>query len=82
MTKENEFKGFSLFNDIDDAVLRTRNRAVILANISESHMKKGKISPGGAALTVGYYNAIPENERTPLLEKFKDVMGERGYALG
>ncbi len=34
MTKEkNEYCGFSLFNDIEDLELKTRNRAVIMANI-------------------------------------------------
>ena len=78
----NEFKGYSLFNDIDDASLRSRNRAVTLCNIAEAHTnKERRISPGGAALMIRYTEQIPEDERKTVLEQMVVFMKERGYDL-
>lgn len=78
----NEFKGYSLFNDITDAPLRIRNRAVTLANIAEAHTNKEKrISNGGAALMIGYMDKIDVSERQDVVNSFTVFMKERGYAL-
>lgn len=84
MTLENpnEYKGYSLFNDIEDESLRSRNRAVTLSNIAEAHTNKEKrISAGGAALMLRYMDKIPQEERNTTLTKFTQFMKERGYAL-
>jgi len=78
----NEYKGFSLFNDVEDGVLRTYNRARILANIAEDYTNKYKrISAGGAGLIIGYFSKVPDNERKEVKEKFADIMKGNGYAL-
>lgn len=78
----NTYRGYSLFNDIDDASLRSRNRAVTLCNIAEAHTNKEKrISPGGAALMIRYTENIPEDERKTVLEQMVVFMKERGYDL-
>ena len=80
--QQNEFKGFSLFNDIEDASLRSRNRAVTLCNIAEAHTNKEKrITPGDAALMIRYTENIPEDERKTVLEQMVVFMKERGYDL-
>lgn len=76
---QNEYKGFSLFNDIDDSDLRNRNRAVILANIAESHIKDKKISPSGAGLILRYFSLIPGDEREVVKDKFQVAMQQRGF---
>ena len=71
-----------MFNDIDDASLRYRNRAVTLCNIAEAHTNKEKrITPGGAALMIRYTENIPEDERKIVLEQMVVFMKERGYDL-
>lgn len=81
MSNENQFKGFSLFNDQPEP-LRTRNRAVILANMAEDYKTKDKrINAKGAALMLGYFAAIPQEERADLNKKFADTMNERGFAI-
>lgn len=78
----NEYRGYSLFNDIDDASLRSRNRAVTLCNIAEAHTNNEKrISPGGAALMIRYTEQIPEDERKTVLEQMVVFMKERCYDL-
>lgn len=78
----NTYRGYSLFNDIEDASLRSRNRAVTLCNIAEAHTNKEKrISPGGAALMIRYTEQIPEDDRKSVLKKMVVFMKERGYDL-
>jgi hypothetical protein len=81
MTQATDFKGYSLFNDIEDATLRNRNRAVILANIAETYTKQNKITPKGASLMVGYFESIPKDERKTVHQQFLVNMVERGYGV-
>ncbi len=81
MTNTDNYKGFSTFNDIPDETLRTRNRAIILANIAESNVRNRLISPKGAGLILGYMSRILPTERASVTEKFKSVMLERGFKL-
>jgi hypothetical protein len=83
MTQQvNEYKGFSLFSDIEDISLRNRNRAVVLANIAEDHVNKEKrISPKGAALVLGYFSQIPTDERDGVMQRFSENMKQRGFQL-
>lgn len=86
MTQEkyNDFKTYSLFNDIEDLELRNRNRAVVLANMAEDHIdrKSKRISPKGAALILGYFGKIDdEDDQIDVRERFRVDMISRGYAL-
>lgn len=77
----NEFRGFSLFNDQEEP-LRSRNRAVVLGNIAEDNMDKEKrISGKGAMLMLGYMAAIPVEERGAVASQFADNMNQRGFAV-
>lgn len=78
---EKQYKGFSLFNDQEEP-LRSRNRAVVIANIAEDNMTKEKrITPKGAALMMGYFTEVPAEERKALAEQFVVQMTERGFAI-
>lgn len=76
-----EFKGFSLFNDVEDEALRNRNRAVVLANIAEDHSKLKKLSIKGAALVAGYFQKIPDEAKQAVLKLFQQNMKERGFVF-
>ncbi len=80
MQNKNEYKGYSLFNDIEDKELQTRNRAVIMCNIIEHNTQKMKITPRGAGLALGYFNSIIPEERKAVEQKFEEMIKERGYA--
>lgn len=75
------FKGFALFSDVMDASLRANNRAAVLANIVADNMQDGKLSPKGVTLTLGYFAAIPKEERAIVQPSFVSKMKERGYEL-
>lgn len=83
MTKVNDFKGYGLFNDIDDCALRNRNRAVVLANMAEDHIdrKSHKVSQKGVVLILGYFMQIPEEERGDVQDRFSENMRQRGFGL-
>ena len=75
------FKGMSLFNDIEDQALRTRNRAVILTNLAADHTKNKLISAKGAGLILGYFGLIPKEERAEVQGAFLEGMKQRGFSL-
>lgn len=75
------YKGFELFNDIEDMALRTRNRAVVLANLAEDNTKNRLISAKGASLILGYFMSIPQEERKDVSDEFAKTMQARGFRL-
>ena len=80
--EENNYKGFALFNEIEDRELRLRNRAVVMTNIAEDHSNKSKmISINGMGLIMGYFKSIPSDERNDQLNLFTQHMKERGFVL-
>lgn len=80
---QNEYKGFSLFNDVEDAELRAQNRGRVMANMAEDHSDKKtrKVSPKGAALILNYFNLIRDFDRNKAKDKFKTEMESRGFVL-
>lgn len=80
---QNEFKGFSLFNDVEDAELRAQNRGRVMANMAEDHTEKNKkrITPKGASLILNYFNLIIDKDRNAAKDKFKTEMEARGFVL-
>ena len=79
MQNKNEYKGYSLFNDVEDKELQTRNRAVIMRNIVEHNTRDRRITPKGAGLALGYFNSIPLEERKEVEKKFEELIKGDGY---
>lgn len=73
-----QFQGFDLFNDQDDA-LRTRNRACVLSNIFQDNSKDAKLTPKGLKLVLGYFQQIPADERKTVEQAFTEQMKQRGF---
>lgn len=74
------YKGFDLFDDIEDEALRTRNRAVVLANMVEDNTKNRLVSPKGASLILGYFNTLRPADREAVRVKFMEFVAQRGYS--
>lgn len=79
--KRDDFRGFSLFSDIEDYVLRVRNRACVLANMAQDNSQSSLINAKGVSLILGYFQQVPEDEREDLTAKFKTTMAERGFRI-
>lgn len=75
------FKGYELFNDIEDKNLRNRNRAVVLTNIAEDRTRNRLISANGAGLILGYFKEIPDEDKNDVKERFTVEMKNRGYLI-
>lgn len=76
------FKAYPLFNEVEDKELQARNRAIILANISEDHKTpEKKISVKGAALIMGYFQKIPQEDRKEIASLYAKEMTNRGFAI-
>lgn len=74
----NEYRGYSLFKDVEDVELRDRNRAQVLWNIFESNSENGNATVKGMAYLVGYTNQIPEAERRPMITQFTLMLHQGG----
>jgi len=73
------YKGYSLFNDVHDEELQQRNRAVVMSNIYEDHIDGQKVNQRGGTLIFGYLDKIEVAQRKALVEEFHKQMGLRGY---
>jgi hypothetical protein len=78
---KNDYRGFCLFNDIEDKALQTRNRAVVLANIAQDHTKDRRINAMGAGLVIGYFDKLPPEDRAAVRDAFEANMIQRGFVL-
>lgn len=80
---QDNYKGFSLFNDITDTPLRNRNRAVVLANIAENNCDRStkRINQKGAGLILNYFLLLPDCDKADVNDRFVVHMKERGFAL-
>lgn len=58
---ENEFNGFSLFNDVEDVFLQSYNRCVIMFNISSLH---------GDAMAEDYAKSLDDRGRSEMLAMY------------
>ena len=76
------YKGYSLFNDVLDVDLQRRNRAVVMSNMFEDNpdnSDKNTTSKTGALLIFGYMSAVPAEDRSELTVEFHEQMELRGY---
>lgn len=78
-SKSSSFKGYSLFTEPLEILVRDSNRGAIMANILEEHSQKGKLNRNGLSLLLGYFVAIPAFEREVAKAAFEKVIQERGY---
>ena len=69
-----QYKGYSLFNDVEDAELRTRNRAVVSMNIISDHLVGDQVQPGGVRDFLTYLKAVPFEEREPVLQILREEL--------
>lgn len=79
--QNDSYKGFTLFNDIEDVKLRNYNRSVLMSNIAEFNIKQEKITKKGAALIVGYFGGVPDEDKKQVYASFEARMKEKNFIL-
>lgn len=78
ISQVDDVKGYSLFNDMEDEALRTKNRARVMVNIFEDNLKRDgndiRISPAGMVVLMSYFKEVPEDERRGVYEQFQSLV--------
>lgn len=84
-----QYKGYSLFSDVEDAALRAHNRGVVMANVLEENLQVDLDNPlraipsvAATAAVLGYFNAIPALERRVAHDAFTAELTKRGIRYG
>lgn len=77
----NEYKGYSLFNDVEDKELQAYNRGNIMAVIAIDNQKNGKLNVAATKDLVGYFNQIPSEERGAVYKHMADKLNAEGYRV-
>jgi len=77
----NEYKGYSLFNDVMDDELRGFNRGTVLANILESGQVNTKVRHDATADLLYYFSQVPKQERLCAITAMEDVLADRGIMI-
>lgn len=81
--QKNEYSGYGLFNDVEDAEVQSYNRGRIIVNILEDNSDgQGKISHRGAALSAGYLLSIPQDERSSAYAEAEKILQSKGVIRG
>lgn len=73
------YNGYPLFVESAEEE-RHINRANIMANITEDHQDKGRVSRQGMGLILGYFGKIPSHERGLALTSYREELTKRGVA--
>ena len=77
-TTVNEIKGYSLFNEVEDAAIQTYNRARVMKNIMLDHADKDRnIKSDGSALLVQYFQYIPKADRMAVYTKLQELLVQK-----
>jgi hypothetical protein len=81
LQKQEKTNSLNLFLDIKNRSIRTRNQAVMMANLFEDNLNKssGSTSDKGAASVLYYFTQVPEDDKQDVLTQYKSIMCERGF---
>jgi hypothetical protein len=64
---------YSTFDDIEDATLRNRNRAVVMNNMLEFNSRDGKVTDKGRMMLQNYFDMIPLSERYEVMTNLEEL---------
>lgn len=77
-----KYKGYHLFNLVDDFETRANNRGAMMCNIyGEFSFADGKASPHAMSLILGYFNEVPDADKERAMEFFSVHAKDRGFAV-
>lgn len=75
----NKVRGYSLFNEVEDVDLQSKNRVVTLANILEDNLyEDGKVTQGGMQYSMEYYEQISKEDRVLVYSGLQVELKKRG----
>ena len=74
-----EYRGHSLFYDVEDKELQASNRAAVMLNMYEQAVFDPTVRIPLQATLFGYFGCIPPEERRLVRTKFAEHAASRGY---
>lgn len=74
---DNQYKGRSLFKDIEDTELRTDNQAKVLCNIICENAADKVTLRSGLKLYQGYFSMIKPDDRAAVMVKASGFIAQR-----
>lgn len=74
------YMGYSLFPEVEDGELQSKNRAVCLYNIFSDNAQEGRTTAVGLKMMSGYLSKIPKDERGPVVAKLALMANLQGNA--
>lgn len=81
MATVNQYKGYSLFNDVEDKVSQTYNRARVMKNMMLDHSDTNKVvSDIGQTMLMTYFTHIPESDRQAVHTKLAELLQQKEAA--
>lgn len=66
MVETDNWNGYSLFNDVEDTILRNQNRAAVMVNISSRHGDKG---------VADYFRQLPDTDHMDVISRLGKLAG-------
>lgn len=80
---QNNYRGFGLFNEVEDKELQSYNRGRILVNIMEDNSDKDRnVNMKGVALVAGYFQQIPQEDREGVKTQVEQQLVKKGMLHG
>jgi hypothetical protein len=76
-------QGYSLFDDIEDRMLRIRNQGVSLRNMAVTHRAScgNKLKPEAMSLIMAYFTNIKEEDKALVMEEFTKHCEADGFEI-
>lgn len=76
--EHSELHGFSLFTEVEDAEIRTYNRARVMKNIMLDHSDAQKnVHAAGRTLLMAYFSKIPAEDRKATYAKLEELLVQK-----
>jgi hypothetical protein len=75
-----EYKGYDLFEEVDDADLRNRNRSICLYNMFQDDAVNGRCSARVVGDMVNYLRNLPIGDRSDTMSRLRLLMESGGTA--
>jgi hypothetical protein len=76
---EEQYMGYELFNDVEDAETRDRNRGQVMLNIYQDHCNSKVLDAAGVAALLGYFKEVPADEKANALAYFTILCEQQGH---
>lgn len=73
----NYYRGYSLFNDVEDQELQTYNRARVMKNIMLDNSDGRLVNARGMQILAGYFDRIPSRNQDGVYKMLEKLLRQK-----